>query len=486
MKKISKLLSILLCLAMVLGMVTVASAASSGTITFDDVAKRTEFSTEKQVWTENGITVTNEKAESTSNVADYSNPVRLYAKSSVTIAFPGIQTVVITCNNDSYAGKLVESLTGTEYTVAQDGKVVTVTMKAAADSLTFVCAAQIRVNSIAINQQPAEPEAPVTPVAPTDPKQIVDAAFALEKGAVLPYEATLTGVIKSIDTAYSEQYGNISVTIVVEGTAGSKDLVCYRIKGDGAATLAAGDTITVKGTIKNYNGTIEFDAGSTITAVVKGQPGEAPAVPQLPELTQGTFTKVDTVVGGEYVIIAEYQGKFYALSYELSSKKVVATEVTVANGTVTGLLPVWTVADVAGGITLKAGEAYLEHLSSTSVAHSFNPFTWTFSEGMLVSSSTVGTNSPRALSFTISGGNGIFGAYATSNANNEYAAQYAMQLQFYKLNNGTSTPDVPETPDGPETPVQPEPPKTGDALSVAIAMMVMGAMGTVALITKKD
>ena len=41
--------------------------------------------------------------------------------------------------------------------------------------------------------------------------------------------------------------------------------------GEGAETLAVGDTITVSGTIKNYKGTIEFDKGCTLDAVVKAE-----------------------------------------------------------------------------------------------------------------------------------------------------------------------------------------------------------------------
>ena len=102
-----------------------------------------------------------------------------------------------------------------------------------------------------------------TPEAPSDPKQIVDAAFNLEKDQSLPYVATLTGKITKIDTPYDENYKNITVTISVEGTTGAKDLLVYRLKGDGADKLAVGDTITVTGTIKNYNGTVEFLSGCT-------------------------------------------------------------------------------------------------------------------------------------------------------------------------------------------------------------------------------
>ena len=96
-------------------------------------------------------------------------------------------------------------------------------------------------------------------VAPENPADIVAAAFALEEGGALPYEATLTGEVKSIDNPYSEQYGNITVTIETEGQL----IQCFRLKGDTAATLAVGDKITVTGFISNYKGAVQFGAGCT-------------------------------------------------------------------------------------------------------------------------------------------------------------------------------------------------------------------------------
>lgn len=89
------------------------------------------------------------------------------------------------------------------------------------------------------------------------------AAYALETGASLEGTRVLSGVITAIPTAYSEQYGNITVNIVVNGL---EDMIvqCYRLTGENAASLAVGDTITVAGTIKNYKGTVEFDKNCTI------------------------------------------------------------------------------------------------------------------------------------------------------------------------------------------------------------------------------
>ncbi|MBQ2953353.1 MAG: hypothetical protein IJE07_07325 [Clostridia bacterium] len=89
---------------------------------------------------------------------------------------------------------------------------------------------------------------------------LLDAAYALEAGAAMPNRTALQGEIIAIDTAWSEQYGNITVTIVCDGKT-EQPIMCYRLKGEGAATLAVGDKIAVYGTIKNYKGTIEFDSG---------------------------------------------------------------------------------------------------------------------------------------------------------------------------------------------------------------------------------
>ena len=104
--------------------------------------------------------------------------------------------------------------------------------------------------------QIAQGKIQVYPKAMTE-AEILAAAAALESGASLPGTHSLTGEIVSIDTAYSAQYGNITVTIKV----GDVTLQCYRMKG--GEGLAVGDTITVTGEIKNYNGNVQFNTGAT-------------------------------------------------------------------------------------------------------------------------------------------------------------------------------------------------------------------------------
>jgi len=126
------------------------SKPADATITFDDAANRTVMTTEQQVWAQNGITVTNDKAASTSDVKDYTAPVRFYANTSLKIEFTGMKTIKIYCNRDNDVQNLLDSLPA-GVTATSDGKVVTITLSAAADALVIEkLVAQIRVDKIEI------------------------------------------------------------------------------------------------------------------------------------------------------------------------------------------------------------------------------------------------------------------------------------------------------------------------------------------------
>lgn len=89
------------------------------------------------------------------------------------------------------------------------------------------------------------------------------AAYALAEDTAMSAPATMTGVVTSIESEYNPEYKNVNLTITVGGLEDYK-IVCFRMGGEGADTVAVGDTITVNGTLKNYKGTIEFDAGCTL------------------------------------------------------------------------------------------------------------------------------------------------------------------------------------------------------------------------------
>lgn len=138
-----------------------------------------------------------------------------------------------------------------------------------------------------------------------DQKALVKAAFALGDGAQMDYPAVMTGTVSEITSEWSDEYGNITVNMDVE----DQTVMCYRLSGEGAKDLAVGDTITVAGVIKNYNGTVEFDSGCKLVAndayhsvrnalsAYKLQAGEAQEVNKT---ITGTITSIDTAWSDEY------------------------------------------------------------------------------------------------------------------------------------------------------------------------------------------
>ena len=126
--------------------------AETATLTFDNTSKRTEYSTSKQVWVENGITFTNNKSSSTTNVGDYSKPARLYANSNVIIecSLGNINQIVFDCNSSSYATAMNNSI-GTTATTSVSSDKVTVTLAGTSNSFTISkLTAQVRLDAITV------------------------------------------------------------------------------------------------------------------------------------------------------------------------------------------------------------------------------------------------------------------------------------------------------------------------------------------------
>lgn len=90
---------------------------------------------------------------------------------------------------------------------------------------------------------------------------VVEKAYELGENEVMNGIQEVKGTITAINTAYSAEYKNITVTIKV----GEKEIQCFRLVG--GEDLKEGDVITVTGKIKNYvkdgNSTIEFDSKCT-------------------------------------------------------------------------------------------------------------------------------------------------------------------------------------------------------------------------------
>ena len=127
---------------------------TTASISFGNRDQRTEFSAEKQVWTQNGITFINEKAESAKNVANYANPIRLYEGSTVKAKVEGnkmITKVVIKAafGDEEYKGAIGDSLRAAGYEYTRDGDDFIVVVNAG--SLSFALCAEARITAIDVS-----------------------------------------------------------------------------------------------------------------------------------------------------------------------------------------------------------------------------------------------------------------------------------------------------------------------------------------------
>ena len=119
---------------------------------FADAENRTAYSSTQQMWEQNGVKLTNNKGASTSNVGDYTNPVRLYKNTDVTIEYAGMTKLVFDCTNidKKYAEDALlptlQAVSGA--TVTMEGKIITVVLDAAANSFSFTTTAQSRVTAL--------------------------------------------------------------------------------------------------------------------------------------------------------------------------------------------------------------------------------------------------------------------------------------------------------------------------------------------------
>lgn len=151
-----KLSLICLVLTLVIAMtaifvVTASAAETKATLTFDaNKSNRTSFSTSKQVWEQNGIIFTNDKASSSNNVADYGNPVRLYKSSKITIKAPGNITEIVFKCVSKYVLSGVSGAT-------TSGTTVTVNLDGTSDTFSVASlSAQTRFYSIDVTYQAAD------------------------------------------------------------------------------------------------------------------------------------------------------------------------------------------------------------------------------------------------------------------------------------------------------------------------------------------
>lgn len=252
------LLSIFCCLMAVFAV----QAQETATLSFADEAQRTSFSTTQQVWEQNGITFTNNKSSSTSNVADYANPARFYKNSEIIVecALGNITKIEFTCSSSSYATALQSSISGS--TVS--GSVVTVTLDGTSDSFTIssLTGGQVRMKSLTVTYATSgEAQAPLKPT--------------------LPAEADFIGEKE------------------IEITCATPDAIIYYTTN--------GDTPTEES--EEYSEPIIITATTTVKAIAVNEAGES-------ELASATYTAIDPSAA-EFTFVASDGGYNNGAAVEL-------------------------------------------------------------------------------------------------------------------------------------------------------------------------
>ena len=379
-------------------MLAVFSAkADEASLSFANKAQRTSFSTTQQIWAQNGVTFTNNKASSSNAVADYAAPVRLYQNSEIIVecSLGNITKIVFDCNSSSYATALKNSIGSTATTSVSSDK-VTVTLDGSSNSFTIAkLTAQVRLDALTVTYAAStgvsKPVAPTLTAGGNFVGSIeVEISCATEGAAIYyttdgseptedseaysePFEITETTTVKAIaineagaSNVATAEYTRVAASPVIVGEATFEDAVEVAIE------IAEGTTAyyTLNGKTPTENSdecpeTLTIKADATLQVIAYDEDGYAsPVVKQAFKKAAsgaagaptGTATLVedaaDLAVGDKVVIVAA--GSDYALSTTQNSNnrgQIAITKVdnnvdlndnvqvlTLENGTVDGTL----------------------------------------------------------------------------------------------------------------------------------------------------
>ena len=333
-------------------------AQNTATLSFADKAQRTSFSTTQQVWEQNGITLTNDKASSTNAVADYAKPARLYAGSSVVVecSLGNITSIVFDCNSSSYATELKNSI-GTTATTSVSSDKVTVTLDGSSNSFTIAkLTAQVRLDALTVTCTVVEEgggdtvvdvaEPTFTPASGATFEDELNVTIVAEDGLTVHYSTdnkesyTAGNAVKITESttiyAYTEdadgnqsdvvsaEYTKIELKTIAEVIAAGAGnamttgtiVATYSrgfLLGDGTAYIlvyqgtslkeefAAGDVVFVNGPVSQYSGLMQF---GTTTTIEKN--GNAEVVH--PNVTTMDAAAMDAYLAKPSVQYVEYTG----------------------------------------------------------------------------------------------------------------------------------------------------------------------------------
>lgn len=258
-----KLLLSIFCL---FGIMSYAAADEvTATISFADKSNRTELTTSTQVWEQNGITVTNNKGKSTTNVADYANPARFYKNSELIVECSGkISKIVYHCDDyasakPAYNVALSGAITSGG-TVSVEGTDVIVVLSPASESFTIpaLSEGQVRMDAITVTYEsdgtvtpePEEPEQPGEGEGEEEEVEIEDIEVVLAAGA-----ADKAKVQGTIVATYAKGF------LLHDNTG---DILVYL---NNTHEYNVGNVVTVAGATSMYGGLLQFGSAPTVELV---------------------------------------------------------------------------------------------------------------------------------------------------------------------------------------------------------------------------
>ena len=208
------------------------------TISFASTAQRVSQSSSEQVWANAGVTFTN-----SGNVANYSDPVRLYASSKVVVEHEAMTKIVFVCNNSSYATALKNSI-GNDATVSNSN--VTVTFANPVDEFTIASlTAQVRLNSLTVTYVTTEKVVKAPAISPEScgfyVGENVEVTIAAEEGTIYytldGNDPTNSSEVYSAPFTVSETT-TVKAIAVVDGTASEVTTAIYTKGIEGTVTDA--------------------------------------------------------------------------------------------------------------------------------------------------------------------------------------------------------------------------------------------------------
>ena len=206
-----------------------------------------------------------------------------------------------------------------------------------------------------------------------DPYSVADARRVIDVMETAT-DVYATGVVSEIVTAYNASYGNITYNISVDGTTTADQLQAYNGKSYSGANFTSaddikvGDEVVVKGNLKKYNTTYEFDKENQLVSLVRNK-AQADLAYAETELTAN--------VGEDFA--EPTLSNPYSLSITYSSSNTTLATVNATTGEVSILAAgkVTITASSAADATYAAGSAsYNITITDPSLAVAQLPFTY--------------------------------------------------------------------------------------------------------------